>query len=143
MKTGTSQFSNAAGLTGWRWELAYLYTDCMTSVCMNGQSSVIQKTALLGSEANRKVTIYGKRNAMSSEGLGLLDLLKIKLPVVEGILKSSFALFLLIYCLIFMHCLLILQEKNTKIGVGESGLRPCKVWCEFAVTVVAIAQKME
>lgn len=143
MKTGTSQFSNAAGLTGWRWELAYLYTDCMTSVCMNGQSSVIQKTALLGSEANRKVTIYGKRNAMSSEGLGLLDLLKIKLPVVEGILKSSFALFLLIYCLIFMQCLVILQEKNTKIGVGESGLRPCKVWCEFAVTVVAIAQKME
>ena len=143
MKTGTSLFSNAAGLTGWRWELAYLYTDCMTSVCMNGQSSVIQKTALLGSEANRKVTVYGKRNAMSSEGLGLLDLLKIKLPVVEGILKSSFALFLLICCLIFMQYLLILQEMNTKIGVGESGLRPCKAWCEFAVTVVAIAQKME
>ena len=115
----------------------------MTSVCMNGQSSVIQKTALLGSEANRKVTVYGKRNAMSSEGLGLLDLLKIKFPVVEGILKSSFALFLLICCLIFMQYLLILQEMNTKIGVGESGLRPCKVWCEFAVTVVAIAQKME
>ena len=97
VKTGTSLFSNAAGLTGWRWELAYLYTDCMTSVCMNGQSSVIQKTALLGSEANRKVTVYGKRNAMSSEGLGLLDLLKIKLPVVEGIVKASFALFLLLY----------------------------------------------
>ena len=32
---------------------------------------------------------------------------------------------------------------NTKIGVGESGLRPYKAWCEFAVTVVAIAQKME
>lgn len=97
MKTGTSLFSNAAGLTGWRWELAYLYTDCMTSVCMNGQSSAIQKTALLGSEANRKVTVYGKRNAMSSEGLGLLDLLKIRLPVVEGIVKASFALFLLLY----------------------------------------------
>lgn len=97
MKTGTSLFSNAAGLTGWRWELAYLYTDCMTSVCMSGQSSIIQKTALLGSEANRKVTVYGKRNAMSSEGLGLLDLLKIKLPVEEGIVKASFALFLLLY----------------------------------------------
>ena len=64
---------------------------------MNGQSSVIQKTALLGSEANRKVIVYGKRNAMSSEGLGLLDLLKIKLPVVEGIVKASFALSLLLY----------------------------------------------
>ena len=56
----------------------------MTSVCMNGQTSAIQKTALLGSEANRKVTIFRKRNAMSSEGLGLLDLLKIKFPLEEG-----------------------------------------------------------
>ncbi|KAL9963663.1 hypothetical protein ACROYT_G027190 [Oculina patagonica] len=81
-KTGTSQFS-APGLNGWRWELAYLYTDCMTSVCMNGQSSIIQKTALLGSEANQKVTVYGKRNAMSREGLGLLDLLKLRFPLEQ------------------------------------------------------------
>lgn len=94
VKTVTSQFSNAAGLTGWRWELAYLYTDCMTSVCMNGQSSAIQKTALLGSEANRKVTLYGKRHAMSSEGLGLLDLLKIKFPLEEGIITSNCCFYL-------------------------------------------------
>lgn len=77
VKTGTSQLSSPPGLTGWRWELAYLYTDCMTSVCLNGQSSTIQKTALLGSEANRKVTLYGKRHDMVHEGLGLLDLLKL------------------------------------------------------------------
>lgn len=82
--TRTSQFSNAAGLTGWRWELAYLYTDCMTSVCMSGLTSTIQKTALLGSEANRKVTVFGKRNVMSRDGLGLLDLLKIKFSLEEG-----------------------------------------------------------
>lgn len=56
----------------------------MTSICMNGQSSVIQKTALLGSEANRKVTVYGKRNAISVEGLGLLDLLKLRFPLEQG-----------------------------------------------------------
>ncbi|KAJ7392689.1 hypothetical protein OS493_010340 [Desmophyllum pertusum] len=83
IKTGTSQFSSAPGLNGWRWELAYLYTDCMTSVCMDGQSSIIQKTALLGSEANRKVTVYGKRNGMSREGLGLLDLLKLRSPLEQ------------------------------------------------------------
>ena len=84
IKTGTSQFSSVSGLSGWRWELAYLYTDCMTSICMNGQTSIIQKTALLGSEANRKVTIYGKRNAMSREGLGLLDLLKLRFTLEQG-----------------------------------------------------------
>ena len=56
----------------------------MTSICMNGQTSLIQKTALLGSEANRKVTIYGKRNAMSREGLGLLDLLKLRFTFEKG-----------------------------------------------------------
>ena len=60
----------------------------MTSVCMSGQSSVIQKTALLGSEANRKVTVYGKRDVISTDGLGLLDLLKIKFPVGEGMSNS-------------------------------------------------------
>lgn len=84
VKTGTSQFSNPPGLTGWRWELAYLYTDCMTSVCLNGQSSTIQKTALLGSEANRKVTLYGKRNDLVREGLGLLDLLKLNFSANQG-----------------------------------------------------------
>ena len=58
---------------------------------MNGQSSAIQKTALLGSEANRKVTVYGKRNVMSTEGLGLLDLLKIKFPVGEGVSNGQTA----------------------------------------------------
>lgn len=84
IRTETSQFSTCSGLTGWRWELAYLYTDCMTSLCLSGQTSAIQKTALLGSEANRKVAIYGSRNTMSREGLGLLDLLKIKFPFEEG-----------------------------------------------------------
>ena len=57
----------------------------MTSLCLSGQTSAIQKTALLGSEANRKVAIFGSRNTMSREGLGLLDLLKIKFPFEEGI----------------------------------------------------------
>ena len=70
----------------------------MTSVCMNGQSSAIQKTALLGSEANRKVTLYGKRHAMSSEGLGLLDLLKIKFPLEEGMITSNCCFYLLACC---------------------------------------------
>jgi len=51
---------------------------------MNGQTSIIQKTALLGSEANRKVTVYGKRNAMSREGLGLLDLLNLRFTSQQG-----------------------------------------------------------
>lgn len=84
IKTETSQFSNATGLTGWRWELAYLYTDCMTSLCMSGQTSAIQKTALLGSEAKRRVAIFSEGNTTSKEGLGLLDLLKIKFPIEEG-----------------------------------------------------------
>ena len=84
VKTATSELSSAPGLPGWRWELAYLYTDSMMSVCINGQSSTIQKTALLGSEANRKVTVFGKKNNVSREGLGLLDLLKIKFPVERG-----------------------------------------------------------
>ena len=56
----------------------------MTSLCMSGQTSAIQKTALLGSEAKRRVAIFSEGNTTSKEGLGLLDLLKIKFPIEEG-----------------------------------------------------------
>ena len=35
------------------------------------------------------------------------------------------------------------QVKRKKIGVGESGLRPCRDWCAFVVNVVVTRQKME
>lgn len=37
----------------------------------------------------------------------------------------------------------ISQVKRKKIGVGESGLRPCRDWCAFVVNVVVTIQKME
>lgn len=61
---------------------------------MNGQSAIIQKTALLGSEANQKVTVYGKRDTVSREGLGLLDLLKLRFTFEQG--ARAFLLYFLI-----------------------------------------------
>lgn len=85
---------------------------------MNGQSSIIQKTALLGSEANRKVTVYGKRNAMSREGLGLLDLLKLRFTSEQG--ASSFLLHFLKVATV--------QEKFRKFFPGQEKVRDFSIW---------------
>ena len=78
-RTDTSLNPDLPGLRGWTWELAYLYAESMTSVCLHGNTSIIQKTALLGNEANRKVMLY-KKESRGSGGLGLVDLLKLTFP---------------------------------------------------------------
>ncbi|XP_031571517.1 transmembrane protein 232-like [Actinia tenebrosa] len=79
-KTGTSLMNDMIGAYGWPWELVYLYTEAMTSVCLHGNSSLVQKVALLGSEAYKKPKVLGKKGTVQASGLGLADMLKFKLP---------------------------------------------------------------
>ncbi|KAK3706225.1 hypothetical protein QZH41_010289, partial [Actinostola sp. cb2023] len=79
-KTETSLMNDLPGLHGWPWELAYLYVEAMTSICLHGNSSMIQKVALLGNEAYRKPRVFAKKAAVEATGMGLADLLKFELP---------------------------------------------------------------
>ena len=75
---------------------------------MSGQTSAIQKTALLGSEAKRRVAIFSEGNTTSKEGLGLLDLLKIKFPIEEGKSWVSPKMTLNRFCLNQHHCIVMI-----------------------------------
>ena len=63
--------------------------------------------------------------------------------------KAIFAFAVLLFTRAFLCNLFALfihfvsQVKCKKIGVGESGLRPCRDWCAFVVNVVVTRQKME
>jgi len=84
IKTSTSVLDNIPGIHGWSWEIAFLYAEAMTSICLHGNSSLIQKVALLGNEAYRKPGIVSKKTVINANGMGLADLLKFQLPSSKG-----------------------------------------------------------
>ena len=61
------------GLHGWHWEVGITYTDIMADICLHGNTSDIQKVALVG---NNKVVEGIERQNIESPmaSAGLLDL---------------------------------------------------------------------
>ena len=62
--------SSQYGITGWPWELGYVYVETLTSICLYGQTSDIQEMALYGNK-------HALNNDKSSDthSYGLMDLL--------------------------------------------------------------------
>ena len=85
VRTDTSLFPEGIGILGWRWELAYSYAECMTAVCLHGNTSAIQKRALVGAESRPKKLMYGGKVTGDKSGLGLVGLLNLKYADKEGI----------------------------------------------------------
>nr|XP_006812921.1 PREDICTED: uncharacterized protein LOC102803833 [Saccoglossus kowalevskii] len=76
--TTLTSYSNAPipecpGLYGWRWEVAYIYAEIMTFLCLNGKTANIQKLALQGS-GKVKALQYKQEKIGPLESAGLLDL---------------------------------------------------------------------
>ena len=67
------QDPNNAGLHGWHWEVCITYTDILADICLHGNTSDIQKVALVG---NNKLVEGIERREMVSPmvSAGLLDL---------------------------------------------------------------------
>ena len=85
VRTETALFPEGIGILGWRWELAYSYAECMATVCIFGNTSAIQKSALLGTEPRPKKLMCAGKVAGEQTSLGLVGLLNLKYADKEGI----------------------------------------------------------
>lgn len=67
----TSQESKKVGINHWPWEIAHVYVDVLTDVCINAMHSSIKRKALYGfhKEATQAFDIKSK----NLKGYGLLD----------------------------------------------------------------------
>ena len=68
------QFPDSPGLHGWHWEVATTYADMLADICLHGNTSNIQKVALMGK--NKDVTNIHQRPPTQTPlpSAGLLDL---------------------------------------------------------------------
>ncbi|KAL3880654.1 hypothetical protein ACJMK2_032876 [Sinanodonta woodiana] len=75
--------SGIPGISGWHWEVAITYTNILADICLHGNSSHIQKRALMGS--NRDLSDPFKRvyPSVPLQSAGLLDLAFFK-PINEA-----------------------------------------------------------
>ena len=72
------------GLGGWEWKNSYQYSLLLADICLNGSSSEIQKTALMGKWGDADVTTF--RAGVSNpclESSGLADLLEYNGPLTK------------------------------------------------------------
>ncbi|XP_071826622.1 uncharacterized protein [Apostichopus japonicus] len=88
-KIGVSATKQAAtnnyGITGWPWEVAYVFTETLTNICLYGKNANIKKFALIGNRTGLNVTQPKKAGEVSEhagvtklKSAGLLDLAEIK-----------------------------------------------------------------
>ncbi|PIK33156.1 hypothetical protein BSL78_30032 [Apostichopus japonicus] len=77
--------SNNYGITGWPWEVAYVFTETLTNICLYGKNANIKKFALIGNRTGLNVTQPKKAGEVSEQtgvtklkSAGLLDLAEIK-----------------------------------------------------------------
>ncbi|CAH1252143.1 TMEM232 [Branchiostoma lanceolatum] len=61
------------GIAGWRWEVAYVFTEALGYVSLHGITSQIQKLALVGVK-NPSELVPSDYNSACTESAGLLDL---------------------------------------------------------------------
>ncbi|XP_078666491.1 uncharacterized protein LOC144908615 [Branchiostoma floridae x Branchiostoma belcheri] len=61
------------GIAGWRWEVAYVFTEALGYVALHGITSQIQKLALVGIK-NPSELVPPDYNSACTESAGLLDL---------------------------------------------------------------------
>ncbi|KAK3577758.1 hypothetical protein CHS0354_017457 [Potamilus streckersoni] len=75
--------SGIPGISGWHWEVAITYTNILADICLHGNSSHIQKRALMGN--NRDLSDPFKRvyPSVPLQSAGLLDLAFFK-PIIEA-----------------------------------------------------------
>jgi len=69
------------GLETWPWELACIYVDVLTEVCVNGTQAAVKKRALLGFNKNSQDLFKSKQKNL--KGFGLLDLTRFRLKVAS------------------------------------------------------------
>ena len=69
------QSTDLPGLHGWHWEVAITYADILADICIHGNTSTIQKMALLGTNKEmgglHRIAVIPKCPMPSA---GLLDL---------------------------------------------------------------------
>lgn len=77
--------TNNYGITGWPWEVAYVFTETLTNICLYGKNANIKKFALIGNRTGLNVTQPKKAGEVSEhagvtklKSAGLLDLAEIK-----------------------------------------------------------------
>ncbi|CAH1789866.1 unnamed protein product [Owenia fusiformis] len=72
---GNAPIPELQGLHGWNWEVAITYTELLSEICLYGSTSILQKTALVGT--NKDVEGLHKKGtaAYPMKSTGLLDLL--------------------------------------------------------------------
>ena len=68
------QLEDTPGIQGWHWEIAVTYTDSLADLVINGTTSTIQKTALLGSHRDIAAIKY-QDSRPPLESAGLIDML--------------------------------------------------------------------
>ncbi|XP_033108133.1 transmembrane protein 232-like isoform X2 [Anneissia japonica] len=78
-KFPSRQLPNMLGLIGWRWQVAFAYTELMGYLCLHGSTSNIRKVALIGDNKQDSLS-YRKRNeSLGVPSAGLLDLVNFKM----------------------------------------------------------------
>ena len=68
------QFPETPGLHGWSWEVAVTYTDTLADICLHGDTSTIQKTALVGNNTDLSLLHTKSAPQCPMRSAGLLDL---------------------------------------------------------------------
>nr|XP_039248119.1 transmembrane protein 232-like [Styela clava] len=82
--------SIVTGISAWRWEIAYQYSQILTDICLHGATAPIQKLAMLGKWLDADVTTFraGVPN-FCIESCGLVDLLEYRNPRIDPYDKTS------------------------------------------------------
>ncbi|XP_071943362.1 uncharacterized protein [Antedon mediterranea] len=86
-----NRLPNMLGLIGWRWEVAFTYTELMANLCLHGNTSNIRKVALVGNEKHKGSLYSGKMNgSLGIVSAGLLDLVTFTLDLETDVNDTGF-----------------------------------------------------
>ncbi|XP_063953312.1 uncharacterized protein LOC129255534 isoform X1 [Lytechinus pictus] len=77
-----NMISDLDGINGWPWEVAFAYTDLMSHLCLHGNTSNIQKRALVGDRKPdyRSAPTVTSQKLNGLESAGLLDMAEYENP---------------------------------------------------------------